>query len=82
MNPPGREKVNWAPFWMGCWAGIGAWVVIFMYFLGGGNFGDIPGFVYGILGAYIFFFNSFPVNMVLQYAKVGKLCSAGLHYFK
>jgi hypothetical protein len=43
-----------------------------MYFLGSGNFSQIPGFVYGILVAYLIFFNTFPINMYLQYAKVGK----------
>ena len=33
---------------------------------------QIPGFVYGILFGYFFFFNTFPVNMFLQYARVGR----------
>merc|ERR1712028_288076 len=33
---------------------------------------DWTPFVYGILGGYFIFFNTFPVNMVLQYARVGK----------
>jgi len=41
-------------------------------FLGGGDFDNIPGFVYGILVGYFIFFNTFPVNMALQYAEVGK----------
>lgn len=72
MNPPERESVNWTPFWFGCWAGVAPWVVVLMYFLGGGNFSLIPGFVYGILGGYAVFFNTFPVNMALQYARCGK----------
>lgn len=72
MNPPNRDAVDWTPFWFGCLAGLAPWIVVFMYFLGSGNFGEIPGFVYGILVAYIVFFNTFPVNMYLQYARVGK----------
>lgn len=72
MNPPERTEVNWTPFWFGCWAGLAPWIIIFMYFLGGGNYSNIPGFVYGILGGYAVFFNTFPVNMVLQYARVGR----------
>ena len=30
-----------------------------------------PGFVYAIIGSYFIFFNSFAVNMVLQYKQVG-----------
>ena len=51
MNPPDRlGPVEWLPFWFGCWAGVGSWVIVFMYFLGSGNFDQVPGFVYGILG--------------------------------
>merc|ERR1711964_240868 len=72
MNPPRREHVNWTPFVMGCVAGVAPWIVVLMYFLGGGNYSQIPGFVYGILFGYFFFFNTFPVNTVLQYARIGK----------
>jgi uncharacterized membrane protein required for colicin V production len=72
MNPPERLEVNWEPFIFGCIAGVAPWIVVWMYFLGGGNFDQIPGFVYGILVAYLIFFNTFPVNMVLQYKRVGK----------
>lgn len=72
LNPPERTKVDWTPFWFGCIAGVAPWIVVMSYFLGGGNFSQIPGFVYGILFGYFLFFNTFPVNMVLQYARVGK----------
>jgi len=72
MNPPTRTHVNWTPFVYGCFAGLAPWITILMYFLGGGNFSQIPGFVYGILISYFFFFNTFAVNMALQYAKYGK----------
>ena len=72
MNPPERTEVDWSPFAIGCIAGIAPWIVVVQYFVGGGNFDQIPGFVYGILVGYFIFFNTFPVNMVLQYARVGK----------
>ena len=40
--------------------------MVALYFFGGGNFDQIPGFVYGILFGYVFFFNTFPINMALQ----------------
>ena len=43
-----------------------------MYFLGGGNYSQVPWFVYTIFGMYFVFFNLFPINMVLQYKKIGK----------
>lgn len=72
MNPPERTKTIWSPFVHGCIAGLAPWIVVIQYFVGGGNFGQIPGFVYGILFGYFIFFNTFPINMVLQYARVGK----------
>merc|ERR1711990_707548 len=66
------QDTDWSSFWFGCFSGAAPWVVVLMYFLGGGNFGEIPGFVYGILVAYAVFFNTFPVNMYLQYKKYGK----------
>ncbi|MBU0708472.1 heliorhodopsin HeR [Patescibacteria group bacterium] len=66
------EKTNWISFWAGCFAGIIPWIGILIYFLGSGEFARIPAFVYAILGAYFFFFNTFPINMYLQYKKVGK----------
>lgn len=71
MNPPG-QPVTWEPFVWGCVAGAAPWAVVLMYFLGSGNFSEIPGFVYGILFGYFLFFNTFPVNMFLQYAKIGR----------
>jgi len=72
LNPPGRAKVDWTPFLFGCVAGIAPWIVVMTYFLGGGNYAQIPGFVYGIIFGYFLFFNTFPVNMWLQYARIGK----------
>ena len=72
MNPPDRKFTRWSPFIIGCIAGLAPWIVILMYFLGSGNFSNIPGFVYGILFAYALFFNTFPINMYLQYARIGK----------
>jgi hypothetical protein len=72
LNPAGRTSVDWTPFVFGCIAGVAPWIVVLSYFLGGGNYAQIPSFVYGILLGYFLFFNTFPVNMVLQYARLGK----------
>ena len=45
--------------------------------MGGGNYERIPGFVYGILIGYFIFFNTFPVNMALQYKKYGEQIAIG-----
>ena len=67
-----REKVSWAPFVMGSFAGLVPWAVILIHFFGSGEWSQIPWFVYAALGAYFVFFNLFPINMYLQYKKIGR----------
>jgi len=70
----GKDKtsVTWGPFIWGSIAGIGPWIAIFLYMFGTGNFDMVPWFVWAIVGTYFVAFNTFPINMVLQYKKVGK----------
>lgn len=70
----GREKknVNWGPFVWGSFAGIAPWIAILIYMLGSGNFSMVPWFVWTIVGTYFVAFNTFPINMVLQYKGIGK----------
>jgi len=65
-------KINWTPFYVGCLTGFAPWVATAFYFFGSGPSPDIPGFVYGVFVSYFIFFNTFPLNMILQYKKVGK----------
>lgn len=65
-----KKQVNWEPFIFGCVAGIAPWIAVCLYFFGG-PLDQIPGFVYGIVISYFIFFQTFPVNMYLQYAKIG-----------
>ncbi|MBA3045792.1 MAG: hypothetical protein FP824_06225 [Euryarchaeota archaeon] len=68
-----RKKPDWSPFWFGCIAGFIPWVVIFIWLFGaGGSGGGPPDFVYYIFLSMALFFNSFAVNMWLQYKKKGK----------
>lgn len=68
-----REKVRWTSFIYGSIAGIIPWIVMAMYLFGTLQTGDgPPNFVYGILVSIFIFFNSFAVNMYLQYKKVRK----------
>lgn len=69
----GKSKVDWFTFKLGSFAGIIPWVVFGIYiwgtqFYGGGG---IPTFVYWIYLSIFIFFNSFAVNMYLQYKKKG-----------
>jgi hypothetical protein len=72
----GKEKkdVKWGPFIWGTLAGFTPWVVIILYMTGASPeaTSQIPWFVWAIVGSYFLFFNSFAINMVLQYLRVGK----------
>jgi hypothetical protein len=67
-----KEKVNWGPFIWGSVAGIAPWIAILLYMFGTGNFDMVPWFVWAIVGTYFVAFNTFPINMLLQYFRVGK----------
>lgn len=69
-NTPG-PKVDWSCFIFGSFAGICPWGLIFSY-ISAASVSGIPGFVWGILVAYIICFNAFPINMILQYKQYGK----------
>lgn len=71
------EKRSWTSFVIGSFSGAIPWVVILLYFLGSAVktpdvLEQIPWFVYAIFGTYFVLFNLFPINMVLQYKKVGR----------
>lgn len=67
-----KDNIDWGPFIWGSIAGIAPWVAILLYMFGNGNFSEVPWFVWAIIGTYFVAFNTFPVNMILQYKKVGK----------
>ncbi len=76
MNPPSRVITDWKPFVFGCWCGMTSWIAIFLFFFAAASAGDsgnsVPDFVYAILFCYLFFFNTFALNMYFQYQKIGK----------
>lgn len=71
------KKTNWLAFVYGSIAGIVPWGVIAWYFFSalnnfeGTGVQGVPTFVYFILGTLFVFFNTFAINMFLQYKKVG-----------
>lgn len=67
-----KGKINWLPFIWGSIAGIAPWVAILFYMTGTGNLDMVPWFVWAIIISYFIAFNTFPINMILQYLKVGK----------
>jgi len=65
-------KLAWGPFVYGTIAGLAPWAVILIYMFGTGNYDQVPWFVWAIIATYFIAFNTFPINMILQYLKVGK----------
>ncbi|MDA3932399.1 MAG: heliorhodopsin HeR [Tenericutes bacterium] len=70
----GKEKgeITWLPFIFGSVAGIVPWVVIFTQMVSTPAIDQVPGFVWAIVVVYFIAFNTFPVNMILQYLGIGK----------
>ena len=52
-------------------AGAFPWIVIGVYLVSPTTDASPPGFVYAIFFTIFFFFNTFSINMVLQYRQVG-----------
>ncbi len=69
----GKMKTNWISYAVGCFAGAVPWVVIALHLFGSGE-GEYkaPDFVYWIFFSIFLFFNTFSLNMYMQYKKKGK----------
>ena len=60
-------KPSWTSYWFGVLAGSVPWIAIAFYLWSPGSNAQPPGFVYGIFFSLFVFFNSFALNIVLQY---------------
>ena len=66
------EDTSWLPYWFGVLAGAVPWVVIALYLWSPTTSANPPAFVYGIFVSLFVLYNTFAVNMVLQYRRVGR----------
>ena len=68
------EKTDWSAYILGCISGGLPWVVLYAYFIAALSSTETnpPAFVYMILLIYFILFNSFAINMILQYKGVGR----------
>ena len=66
---PGRP--NWLSYWFGVLTGAVPWIVIGIYLWSPTTAAEPPAFVYAIFVSLFIFFNSFAINMVLQYRQIG-----------
>lgn len=62
---------NWLPYSFGVLMGIVPWLAVGVYLWSPTTEASPPAFVYGIYFSIFVFFNSFAINMVLQYKRVG-----------
>ena len=62
---------NWTAFVFGTLIGLVPWIGIAIYLWSPLTESSPPGFVYGIFFSMFIFFNSFAINMILQYKQVG-----------
>jgi hypothetical protein len=65
-------STNWLSYWFGVIAGLFPWLAIAIYLWTPGSDAAPPAFVYAIFVSLFVFFNTFAVNMVLQYRQTGK----------
>lgn len=72
-NQTTGKKTTWLTFWIGSFLGLMPWVVYAIYLIASAALGEgnPPTFVYFILGTIFVMFNSFAINMWLQYKKKG-----------
>ena len=68
-EPPGGSML---PFWLGSLVGAVPWLAIGVYLWAPGSVAEPPGFVYAIFFSLFVFFNSFALNMWLQYRQIGR----------
>lgn len=68
------KRTDWTAFAFGSFAGFIPWLVIGISFFGAAMAagGAIPTFVIVIFVSLAAFFNIFPINMILQYKRIGK----------
>jgi hypothetical protein len=69
----GRDEVDWRPFVYGCVIGPVPWIAIAAQLITSTTERDgVPGFVVAIFITLFVLFNSFAVNMWLQYRGLGR----------
>jgi hypothetical protein len=69
----GRDEVDWRPFAYGCVIGAVPWIAIAAQLAIASSEGSaVPGFVLAIFVTLLVLFNSFAVNMWLQYRRRGR----------
>jgi len=68
------KKTDWSPYILGCISGFTPWLVTAAYFIAALGSTDTrpPTFVYLTLVIYFIMFNTFSINMILQYKGIGK----------
>lgn len=73
LHNQGAGKINWLSYIFGRVAEVITWIVMVIYLVSDGVYGAaVPGYVYWVFGSLFVLLAAVPVNMFLQYRKVGK----------
>lgn len=67
----GKSEKGFLPYWIGWLIGLAPWAVILMYLFYTPSLDLVPWYAWASIFGYFAFFNSFALNMWLQYKKVG-----------
>ncbi|MGI9557499.1 MAG: heliorhodopsin HeR [Solirubrobacterales bacterium] len=67
---PGRDADLW-PFWLGTAVGLVPWIAIGIQLVRAQAEAAVPGFVFAIFVSLLLLFALFPINMYLQYKRIG-----------
>lgn len=65
LRETGNTEVDWSAYNYGGYAGLVPWICLLAPLFSSPYIKEIPAFVWGVLFTYIFFFNTFPINMYL-----------------
>ena len=67
----GNYEVDWSAFVYGCFDGVVPWGILLSIIFLSIDLSYMPTFAWFLMFTYLFFFNTFPINMYLQYTQVG-----------
>ncbi|PRW57970.1 integral membrane [Chlorella sorokiniana] len=70
VPPAGEQRVDWGPFWAGCWPFLAAILVTACFFFQAVSKGDPPGFVWSLFFILTALYLLFAVNQWLQFKQV------------
>lgn len=75
-----NTKIDWTAFIYGGYTGMIVWAILFVYLGNVGNLSRVPVYVWAITVSYLVMYMTFPLNMIMQYRRVGLWSDANHGY--